>query len=89
MFGVYNNKIHGQISINCLFLYLKFYSYRRRFQKQLQNVAAFIAFMKYTKKIEYRLAEKRKKLGAHFKKLSFFSIEDVGPQPEYPLPPFF
>ena len=38
-----------------------------------------MVFINYKKKLEYKIAEKRNKLGVHFKKLSF-SIEITRPQ---------
>ena len=70
MFGVVDDKTHGQI-INCLFLYLKFFIYRCRFKKERPNFAAFIIFVNYKRKIEYKIAEKNNKLGCHLKKWSF------------------
>ena len=78
MFGVSNDTAHKQC-INCLFLYLKFYVYRCRFQKRQPNFDAFMVFINYKQKIEYKIAEKRNKLGVHFQKWSF-SIANTRPQ---------
>ena len=78
MFGVSDDTAH-KLCKNCSFLYLKFYIYRCRFQKVQPNFDAFMVFINYKKKLEYKIAEKRNKLGVHFKKWSF-SIETTRPQ---------
>ena len=71
MFGIFDDRVHKQC-INCLFLYLKFYIYRCRFQKVQPNFDAFMIFINYKKKLEYSIAEERNKEGVHLKKMVFF-----------------
>ena len=73
MFGVCYDSAHKKC-INCLFLYLKFYIYRCKFQKVQPNFDAFMVFINFKRKLEYKIAEKKNKLGAHFKKWSFSTV---------------
>lgn len=69
IFGVVDGGRHD-MCITFLFLCLKFYIIRCKFQQTDLNFDSFISFVKMKQKIEYRIAEKKGKLGCHFKKWS-------------------
>ena len=71
MFGVNSIKTNHWMIINYLVLYLKFYIHRCKFQKVDPNFSAFLNLVKIKFNTEYKIAEKNKKLGKHFKKFSF------------------
>ena len=72
MFGV-NIKQGFDSCINFVFLCLKFYIYRCRFQGSQVDFEVFLALVKCKQKIEYKIANKKGKLGSHLKKWSMFS----------------
>ena len=69
LFGVDIGGRHD-LYISFLFLCLKFYIIRCKFQKVDLDFQSFISFVKMKQKIEYSKAEKRGKLSLHFKKWS-------------------
>ena len=73
MFGIDLGTRHD-LCINFLFLCLKFYIIRCKFQQVQLDFQSFISFVKMKQKIEYRIAEKKGKLSSHFKKWSISFI---------------
>ena len=67
IFGVVTGNRHDRC-ITFLFLCLKFYIIRCKFQQVNLDFQSFLSFVKMKQKIEYRIAEKKGKLSAHFKK---------------------
>jgi len=67
MFGIVDESEHDKC-ITFLFLCLKFYIHRCRFQQSTPNFRAFFAFIKMKCKVEFQIAEKNNKLNQHFKK---------------------
>jgi len=67
MFGVLDSSEHD-CCISFLFLCLKFYIHRCKFQQTDLNFAAFLNFVKVKRNTEYKIAESREKLTLHFKK---------------------
>ena len=67
MFGVTDLSEHDSC-INFLFLCLKFYLHRCKFQQTNPNFVAFLKFVKNKRNIEYKTAESKGKLRQHFKK---------------------
>ena len=70
MFGIRDTSEHD-MCINFLFLCLKFYIHRCRFQQTNPNFNAFINFVKIKQKTEYKIAENKDKLTLHYKKWTF------------------
>ena len=66
MFGIRDVSEHD-MCINFLFLCLKFYIHRCRFQ-QTSPSSAFLALVRLKRNVEYRIAENKNKLKQHFKK---------------------
>ena len=66
MFGIRDVSEHD-MCINFLFLCLKFYIHRCRFQQTLPNFNAFLALVRLKQNVEYRIAENKNKLKQHFK----------------------
>ena len=67
MFGVTDLSEHDNC-INFLFLCLKFYLHRCKFQQTNLNFVAFLNLVKIKRKTEYNIAESKGKLRQHFKK---------------------
>jgi len=67
MFGVLDISEHDSC-ICFLFLCLKFYIHRCRFQQTDPNFSAFLNFVKIKRNTEYKIAESKDKLNLHFKK---------------------
>ena len=67
MFGVTDLSEHDNC-INFLFLCLKFYLHRCKFQQTNPNFVAFLNLVKIKRNIEYKIAESKGKLRQHFKK---------------------
>ena len=67
MFGVTDFSEHD-CCINFLFLCLKFYIHRCKFQQSNPNFVAFLNLLKIKKNSEYSIAKSKGKLGQHFKK---------------------
>ncbi len=67
MFGVLDTSQHD-CCISFLFLCLKFYIHRCKFQHTNLNFAAFLNLVKIKRNIEYKIAESKDKLNLHFKK---------------------
>jgi len=70
MFGIIDNSPHTQF-INFIFLCTKFFIYRCKFQNQALAFPALLAFIKNKIRSEYITANKKNKLGKHFKKFTF------------------
>ena len=72
IFGVDIGNRHDKC-ITFLFLCLKFYIIRCKFQQADLDFQSFMSFVKMKQNIEYRIAERKGKLSSHFKKwtLSF------------------
>ena len=71
MFGLDLLSSEHNRGINFLILYLKFYIYRCRFQQCNPNFQAFLKLMQIKLKTEYKIAERKGKLGQHLKKFTF------------------
>ena len=71
MFGMDLLSSEHSRCINFLILYLKFYIYRCRFQQCNPNFQAFLKLMQIKLKTEYKIAERKGKLGQHLKKFTF------------------
>ena len=69
MFGVTDSSEHDSC-ICFLFLCLKFYIHRCKFQEKNPNFVAFLNLVKFKKNTEYRIAESKGKLRQHFRKWS-------------------
>ena len=67
MFGVTDLSEHDSC-INFLFLCLKFYLHRCKFQQANPNFVAFLKLVKIKRNTEYKIAESKGKLRQHFKK---------------------
>ena len=67
IFGVDLGKTHDRC-ITFLFLCLKFYIIRCKFQQTTPDFQSFVSFVKMKQQIEYKIAEKRGKLTSHFRK---------------------
>ena len=67
MFGVTDLSEHDSC-INFLFLCLKFYLHRCKFQQANPNFVAFLKLVKIKRNTEYKIAESKGKLREHFKK---------------------
>ena len=67
MFGVTDLSEHDNC-INFLFLYLKFYLHRCKFQQTNPNFVAFLNLVQIKRNAEYKIAESKGKMRQHFKK---------------------
>ena len=67
MFGVTDLSEHD-VCINFLFLCLKFYLHRCKFQQTNPSFVAFLNFVKIKRNSEYKIAGSKGKLRQHFKK---------------------
>ncbi len=67
MFGVTDVSEHDNC-VSFLFLCLKFYIHKCKFQELNPNLVAFLNLVKIKRNIEYKIAESRGKLGKHLKK---------------------
>ena len=67
MFGVTDLSEHDNC-INFLFLCLKFYLHRCKFQQTNPNFVAFLNLVKIKRNTEHKIAESKGKLRQHFKK---------------------
>ena len=65
MFGC-DDKFHTY-----LFLLLKYYIYICKFQDKIPSFDGYKSYIAKNKDIEYSIAKKNNKLGAHFKKWKF------------------
>ena len=84
--------------INFLFLCLKFYLHRWKFQQTNPNFVAFLNLVKIKGKTEYKIAEDKGKLRLHFKKwtldleaswIFFYSFVYLPDIDHIPIPAFF
>ena len=69
MFGLTDSSEHD-CCISFLFLCLKFYIHRCKFQESIPNFVAFMNLVKMKRSTEYKIAESKGKLSLHFKKWS-------------------
>ena len=69
MFGVTDISEHDHC-VSFLFLCLKFYIHKCKFQELNPNFVAFLKLVKIKRNIEYKIAESKGKLGKHLKKWS-------------------
>ena len=66
MFGLTDSSEHD-CCISFLFLCLKFYIHRCKFQESIPNFVAFMNLVKMKRSTEYKIAESKGKLSLHFK----------------------
>ena len=69
MFGVTDISEHDHC-VSFLFLCLKFYIHKCKFQELNPNFVAFLKLLKIKRNVEYKIAESKGKLGKHKKKWS-------------------
>ena len=67
MFGITDISEHDNC-INFLFLCMKFYLHRCKFQQTSPNFNAFLNLVKIKRDCEYKIAESKGKLKYHFRK---------------------